>query len=200
MLHYTPQFWAPYFCVCVVCVWVLSPFSCVQLCVALWTVAHQAPLSMGFSKQEYWCGLPCPPPGDLLDPRSNLHLLCLLHWQVGSLPPAPPGKPSVWCSIEHFLSYTCLCCSQSLFLTIWPLRPPVCFRSVIAKEPKLLLSYWELYIQCVLVSLRECEALRLMWVIVKKYWLHWARLWAFWTFFSFSHIKCLTYVFVCMFI
>jgi len=33
-----------------------------------WTVAHQAPLSMGFSKQEYWSGLPCCPPGDLPDP------------------------------------------------------------------------------------------------------------------------------------
>ena len=33
-----------------------------------WTVAHQAPLSMGFSRQEYWSGLPCPPPGDLPDP------------------------------------------------------------------------------------------------------------------------------------
>ena len=39
-----------------------------------WTVAHQAPLSMGFSRQEYWSGLPCPPPGDLpnpgIEPRS----------------------------------------------------------------------------------------------------------------------------------
>jgi len=34
----------------------------------LWTVAHQASLSMGFSRQEYWSGLPCPPPGDLPDP------------------------------------------------------------------------------------------------------------------------------------
>ena len=33
-----------------------------------WTVAHQAPLSMGFSRQEYWSGFPCPPPGDLSDP------------------------------------------------------------------------------------------------------------------------------------
>ena len=33
-----------------------------------WTVAHQAPLSTGFPRQEYWSGLPCPPPGDLLDP------------------------------------------------------------------------------------------------------------------------------------
>ena len=35
--------------------------------VNLWTVARQPPLSMGFSRQEYWSGLPCPPPGDLLD-------------------------------------------------------------------------------------------------------------------------------------
>ena len=33
-----------------------------------WTVAHQAPLSMGFSRQEYWSGLPFPPPGDIPDP------------------------------------------------------------------------------------------------------------------------------------
>ena len=38
----------------------------------LWTVAHQAPLSMGFSRQEYWSGLPCPPPRDLPDPRIEL--------------------------------------------------------------------------------------------------------------------------------
>ena len=38
----------------------LRHFSCIQLCVTLWTVARQAPLSMGFSKQEYWSGLPCP--------------------------------------------------------------------------------------------------------------------------------------------
>ena len=42
--------------------------SCVQLVVTPWTIAHQAPLSMGFSRQEYWSGLPCPPPGDLPDP------------------------------------------------------------------------------------------------------------------------------------
>ena len=40
----------------------------VQLFVTPWTVACQAPLSMGFSRQEYWSGLPCPPPGDLPDP------------------------------------------------------------------------------------------------------------------------------------
>ena len=49
----------------------LSSFSRVQLCVTLWTVAHQAPLSMGFSRKEYWSGLPCPPPGDLPNPGTE---------------------------------------------------------------------------------------------------------------------------------
>ena len=46
----------------------LSHFSCVRLFAALWTVAHQAPLSMRFSRQENWRELPCPPLGDLPDP------------------------------------------------------------------------------------------------------------------------------------
>ena len=44
---------------------VLRHFSCVRLFVTLWTVAHQAPLSIVFSRQEYWSGLLCPPSGDL---------------------------------------------------------------------------------------------------------------------------------------
>ena len=47
----------------------LSPLNHVQLFATPWTVAHQAPLSMGFSRQEHWSGLPCPPPGDLPHPR-----------------------------------------------------------------------------------------------------------------------------------
>ena len=57
-------------CVCVcVCVGVraLSRFNLVRLFVTLWTVAYQVPLSMGFSRQKYWSGLPCPHPGDLPD-------------------------------------------------------------------------------------------------------------------------------------
>ena len=46
----------------------LSRFSRVQLCATPWTAARQAPLSMGFSRQEYWSGVLCPPPGDLPDP------------------------------------------------------------------------------------------------------------------------------------
>ena len=47
---------------------VLNHFSRVRLCATPWTVAHQAPLSMGFSRQEYWSGVPCPPLGDLPNP------------------------------------------------------------------------------------------------------------------------------------
>ena len=49
-------------------VYVLSHFSSIWLLVIPWTVACQAPLSLGFCRQEYWSGLPCPPPGDLPDP------------------------------------------------------------------------------------------------------------------------------------
>ena len=56
-----------------------------------WTIAHQTPLSMGFSRQEYWSGLPCPlPPGDLPDPGIKPTTPAL---QADSLPTEPPGKP-----------------------------------------------------------------------------------------------------------
>ena len=48
-----------------------QPLSHVQLFATLWTIARQAPLSMGFSRQEYWSGLPCPYPGDLPDKIDN---------------------------------------------------------------------------------------------------------------------------------
>ena len=47
---------------------VLSHYNHVRPFVVPWTIAHQAPLSMGFSRQEYYSGLPCSPPGDLSDP------------------------------------------------------------------------------------------------------------------------------------
>ena len=62
---------------------VLSCFSCVQLFVTLWSVAHQAPLSMGLSRQEYWSLLSCPPPGDL--PNTGIKPASLM-------PPALAGQ------------------------------------------------------------------------------------------------------------
>ena len=70
----------------------LSRFSRIRLCVTPQTAAHQAPPSLGFSRQEYWSGLPFLLPGDLPNPGSNLHLLFLLRWQAGPLPIVPPGK------------------------------------------------------------------------------------------------------------
>ena len=81
--------------------------SCPTLCDP-WTVACQASLSMGFSRQEYWSGLPCPPLGDLPDPGIKLTVLCLLHWQAGSLPLVPPWKPK----------YILICILDSLNLVL----------------------------------------------------------------------------------
>ena len=64
----------------------LSCFSRVQHFATPLNVAHQAPLSMEFSRQEYWSGLPCPPPGDLPDPGIESTSLTSLTLAVGSLP------------------------------------------------------------------------------------------------------------------
>ena len=72
---------------------VLSHFSHVQLFETLLTVASYVPLFMGFSRQEYRSGLTFQ--GIFPTLESNRCLQHLLHWQVGSLPLAPPGKPLV---------------------------------------------------------------------------------------------------------
>ena len=74
-------------------VWVLSHFSWVQLFVTLWTIAHQAPQSMGFSRQERWSGLPCLLPEDLPNPGIKLASPVspvLTGWFFTT---EPPGKP-----------------------------------------------------------------------------------------------------------
>ena len=72
------------------CQTVVQLLSHVSLLVTPWTVACQAPLSMGFSRQEYWSGLPFPSPGDLPDPGMEPIAPALAS---GSLPSEPPGKP-----------------------------------------------------------------------------------------------------------
>ena len=70
-----------------VCVCVLTKlFQSYPTLATPWTVAHQAPLSIGFPRQEYWSGLPFPPAEDLPEPVIKLGLLPLLHWQANSLP------------------------------------------------------------------------------------------------------------------
>ena len=72
--------------------WSSSRYSLsrVQLFVTPWTIGRQAPLSMGFSRQEYWNGLPFPSPGDLPNPGIELGFPAL---QADSLPSGPPAKP-----------------------------------------------------------------------------------------------------------
>ena len=69
---------------------IMKLLSRVRLFAIPWTVAHQASLSMGFSRQEYWSGLPFPFPGGLPDPGIEPRSPTL---QSDALPSEPPGKP-----------------------------------------------------------------------------------------------------------
>ena len=86
LLYLTAQIVCNYFLCSMLC---LVSQSCLTLCKSMNYIAHQAPLSMGFSRQEYWSELPCPPPGDFpkpgIEPRSRT-------LQADALPPEPPGK------------------------------------------------------------------------------------------------------------
>ena len=66
---------------------VVKSFSRVRLFLTPWTVAHQAPPSVGFSRQEYWSGLPFPSPGDLPHPGTEFGSPA---WQADALPSEPP--------------------------------------------------------------------------------------------------------------
>ena len=73
----------------------MKSLSLVRLFVTPWTVAYQASLSMGFSRQECWSGLPFPSPGDLPDPGIKPGFPAL---QAHALLSEPPGKPLPWWS------------------------------------------------------------------------------------------------------
>ena len=81
------------FCVSYLKAFVASLLSCVPLFVMPWTVAHQAPVFMGFPRQEYCCGLPFPSPGDLPDPGVKLTSPASPALAGRFLITAPPGKP-----------------------------------------------------------------------------------------------------------
>ena len=74
---------------------ILSCFSHVQLFAIHWTAAQQAPLSMRFSRPEYWSGLLCPPPGDL--PKSRIEPVSLMSPALAGrfFTLAPSGKPEI---------------------------------------------------------------------------------------------------------
>ena len=102
-----------YVLVCV-CVHVLNCFSRVWLFLMLYTVACQTPLSMGFCKQEYWSGLPCPPLEIFPTQGSNLHFLGLLHCQANSLPPAPLGKSLRFSKFRNYQKWKIWSCNLNL--------------------------------------------------------------------------------------
>ena len=81
----------------------LSYLSCVRLFATLWTVVHQAPLSMGFPRQEYWSELPCLYPGHLPDPGIEPTSPVAPALQMESLLLSHPGNPL------SFISYSKLC-------------------------------------------------------------------------------------------
>ena len=89
-----------YVCVCV------YAQSCPTLCGPMDYTAHPAPLSIGFSKQEYWSGLPLPLPGDLPNPRIRPVFLESPALQLDSLLLVPPGKPkysiNMWLNIAKY--------------------------------------------------------------------------------------------------
>ena len=72
----------------------LSCFICVQFFATLWTVDRQVPLSMGFSRQGHWNGLPCPSPGNLPDPGTEPESLMSPALAGRFFTTEPPGKPT----------------------------------------------------------------------------------------------------------
>ena len=99
---------------------VLSRFSSVQLFVTLWVIALQAPLSMGFSRQEYWSGLPCPPPRHL--PYSGIESTSLMSPALAGgffTTSATLDKIiSIFSALSARRQYICLLI-QTMFLLSW---------------------------------------------------------------------------------
>ena len=96
----------------------VKSLSRVRLFVTLWTVAYQAPPSMGFSRQEYWRGLPFPSPGDLPDPGIESGSLAR---QVDALPSEPPGK-----HLSSGLKGHCECTRINYCCSVAKLCPTLC--------------------------------------------------------------------------
>ena len=87
----------------------MKSLSHVQLFATLWTLAYRDPPSMGFSRQEYWSGLPFLSPGDLPNPGIEPRSPAL---QADSLPFVPPGKPT----IQDFENYVYMAGNFAFFL------------------------------------------------------------------------------------
>ena len=99
-----------------------QPLRSYRLFVTPWTVAHQAPLSMGLSRQEYWSGLPCPPPGDLPHPGIEHVSLVSSALQADSLPLSHGGslQPSYFIIIYVFLwTILSIFWKKTMWINLW---------------------------------------------------------------------------------
>ena len=93
----------------------IDVLSHIQLFVTPWTVTHQAPLSVEFSWQEFWSGLPFPSPGESPWPRDWTCIsCCLLHWQADSLPLCYLGSPFHWYRYTYVNTLLLLKCKFTL--------------------------------------------------------------------------------------
>ena len=90
--------------------------SHVLLCATLWTGTCQGPLSIKFSRQEYWSWLPFPSPGDLSDPGIEPGFPTL---QEDSLPSEPPGKPFLDDIFSNTTCLECLLCACTISSTLF---------------------------------------------------------------------------------
>ena len=112
--------------------WLLDTCACVcakslQLCrlfVTLWAVAHQAPLSMGFSRQDYWSRLPYPPPGDLPNPGIETqfsHVASRFFYRLShqGSPLFPKGKSATLFLLIAGSRFSCNQCILGATIIIW---------------------------------------------------------------------------------
>ena len=90
------------------CTCVCQLLSPVLLFATSWTIAHQTLLSIGFSRQDYWSGLACPPPGDLPHPGNETQSPSLHADFFFSQLSKPPGKPSHVCARYIFKYFICV--------------------------------------------------------------------------------------------
>ena len=129
------------------CFCLLSCFNHVWLCVTLWTIACQVPLSMEFTRPEYWSGLPCSPAGDRLYSgiKTKSHVSCIgrgFFFFFFFLPLAPSGKPFIYLYILLF-SIKAICCISSASC-FWFLQ--IC-KYIMSKILRDAVSWKELYLE-----------------------------------------------------
>ena len=114
----------------------MKSLSCVRLSATPWTIAHQASLSMGFSRQEYWSGLPFPSPGDLPNPGAKPESPAL---QADALLSETPGKPLKW----EGPSFLCTAVRDARYLSVPTLGVVLCWDQ--GKPFSVCKSWW--YVQ-----------------------------------------------------